>query len=217
MYRHTLYERLATCHLNLKNYSQAKISVNLSKELMRKHEPSNEKLTKRIEKLSKKIEESEKGSPAVSTTLPNINPQIPVPGIREPSSTFPAFSEKVGVDHSPEQGRFVHAKKDVYSCERILEEKPYASCLLPDRMGSWCLHCFARLKAPIACDICANVGFCSKSCKQSADAYHRYECRILALLIGSGMSIVCHLALRIITQNSAAFFLEVPISNNCNE
>jgi len=40
-------------------------------------------------------------------------------------------------------------------------------------------------------------------------SYHRYECHYMDLLVGSGMSILCHLALRIITQSGLQHFLDI--------
>ena len=38
--------------------------------------------------------------------------------------------------------------------------------------------------------------------------YHRYECKIYDFLIASGMSIICFMAYRTITQKPLQFFLE---------
>lgn len=55
--------------------------------------------------------------------------------------------------------------------------------------------------APVGCPNCSALAFCSVPCRDTAlSTYHRHECRILDLLIGSGMSVLCHAALRLITQ-----------------
>lgn len=42
-----------------------------------------------------------------------------------------------------------------------------------------------RLRAPVGCPNCSSVVFCSGRCRDVAMAtYHKYECKILALLIG---------------------------------
>ena len=38
--------------------------------------------------------------------------------------------------------------------------------------------------------------------------YHRYECKIYDFLIASGMSIICFMAYRTITQKPLQFFLD---------
>lgn len=56
--------------------------------------------------------------------------------------------------------------------------------------------------APLGCSECSNVAFCKLECRDVALAtYHKYECKYIDLLIGSGMSILSHTALRMITQN----------------
>lgn len=57
------------------------------------------------------------------------------------------------------------------------------------------------LIAPVACPDCCGVAFCSVACRDKAcTTYHRFECQYLDLMIGSGMSILCHVALRMVTQ-----------------
>lgn len=53
------------------------------------------------------------------------------------------------------------------------------------------------------------MAFCSRECKKLGTVYHQYECRIMSMLIGSGMSINAHLALRMITQSSVEDFKKV--------
>lgn len=66
-----------------------------------------------------------------------------------------------------------------------------------------------RLLAPVGCPECSGVAFCSVSCRdQAISSYHCYECHYMDLLVGSGMSILCHLALRIITQSGLQHFLD---------
>ena len=44
--------------------------------------------------------------------------------------------------------------------------------------------------------------------KQALATYHRYECTIVDFLIASGMSIICFLAYRCITQKPLQWFLD---------
>ncbi|XP_043506259.1 SET and MYND domain-containing protein 4-like isoform X2 [Frieseomelitta varia] len=62
-----------------------------------------------------------------------------------------------------------------------------------------------RFVAPVGCPDCSSVAFCGRRCRDVAVAsYHKYECKILALLIGSGMSVLSMLALRMTTQAGPA-------------
>nr|CAH7752679.1 unnamed protein product [Callosobruchus chinensis] len=110
-------------------------------------------------------------------------------------------SNKIRVEERPSMGRFVVAEDSIKTGEPIVVEPPYAACLLPEMFGTHCHHCFNRLVAPVGCPDCSNVAFCSSACRDTAlKAYHRYECKYLDLLIGSGMSILSHTALRMVTQ-----------------
>lgn len=52
-----------------------------------------------------------------------------------------------------------------------------------------------------ACPNCAGIAFCSVECQKVAcSTYHAYECKFMDMMIGSGMSILCFIALRIVTQ-----------------
>ncbi|XP_071631747.1 SET and MYND domain-containing protein 4 isoform X3 [Temnothorax longispinosus] len=67
-----------------------------------------------------------------------------------------------------------------------------------------------RLRAPVGCPHCSCVAFCGKKCKDVAMAtYHKYECKVLALLIGSGMSVLSMVALRMVTQEGPRKCLKI--------
>lgn len=69
-------------------------------------------------------------------------------------------------------------------------------------MDSVDLHCFSsRLRTPVPCLHCAGIAFCSAQCMgEACESYHRFECQFMDMFIGSGMSILCFIALRIFTQ-----------------
>ncbi|CAH2245193.1 jg260 [Pararge aegeria aegeria] len=103
-------------------------------------------------------------------------------------------------------GRFAIADENIKIGDILLVDKPYAACLLSDYYGSHCLHCFKRLDncddgAPVWCPNCSGVAFCTTKCRDAAlSTYHLYECQFLDLFIGSGMSMLSHIALRMVTQ-----------------
>lgn len=102
---------------------------------------------------------------------------------------------------SPEAGKYFVASGEIATGETLLVEKAKCACLYPKNFGTHCYHCFARLVAPIGCFDCASVAFCSVECRDVAvSSYHKFECRYLDLMIGSGMSILCHVALRLVLQ-----------------
>ena len=51
------------------------------------------------------------------------------------------------------------------------------------------------------------VMFCSMKCRTAAlSTYHKYECKLVDLFLSSGMSIICFLALRTVTQKPLQWF-----------
>ncbi|KYQ47104.1 SET and MYND domain-containing protein 4 [Trachymyrmex zeteki] len=101
-------------------------------------------------------------------------------------------------------GKHVVATAEIHPGDILLVEPPLAGCLLPEFYGTHCQHCYARLRAPVGCPNCSCVAFCGKKCREVAMAtYHKYECKVLALLIGSGMSVLSMVALRMVTQEES--------------
>ncbi|KAK0167064.1 hypothetical protein PV327_004508 [Microctonus hyperodae] len=111
------------------------------------------------------------------------------------------LSKLVEVRETPNVGKHAVAADNIKIGDTVVSEIPLASCLLPEYYGTHCHHCFVRLRAPLGCPVCSCVAFCQQKCRTEAlETYHKYECKILALLIGSGMSILSMLALRMVTQ-----------------
>ncbi|XP_076643026.1 protein-lysine N-methyltransferase SMYD4 [Halictus rubicundus] len=114
---------------------------------------------------------------------------------------LPAASALLDVRETPTAGKQAIAVKEIGPGDTLVVEPPLAACLLPEFFGTRCHHCFSGLRGPVGCPNCSSVAFCGRTCRDLATAsYHKYECRILALLIGSGMSALSTLALRMVTQ-----------------
>ncbi|XP_061391041.1 SET and MYND domain-containing protein 4 [Musca vetustissima] len=110
-------------------------------------------------------------------------------------------SSLVKLAETKDKGRFIVANNEVKTGDVVLSEDPVAACLLPAFYGSHCHHCFSKLSIPIPCQNCSGMAFCSTQCMNEAcSTYHRYECQFMDLYIGSGMSILCYIALRVFTQ-----------------
>lgn len=161
MCRHKLYERMASCYFATQNYHKAKVILRLAKHFSEKYEKDDAKFAQKLEKLSKAIQskeahENEKSDKkAINKNEDKEN--VSSPKSFKPGKKFTAASNKFDAKFSPGLGRYGFAKHDIAAGEEVLREKPFASCLSPDRMGTFCLYCLQRLKAPIACDTCANV------------------------------------------------------------
>ncbi|XP_076278522.1 protein-lysine N-methyltransferase SMYD4 isoform X2 [Lasioglossum baleicum] len=114
---------------------------------------------------------------------------------------LPAVSALLDVRETPHAGKQAIAVEEIGPGDTLVVEPPLAACLLPEFFGTRCHHCFSGLRGPVGCPDCSSVAFCGRMCRDQATAsYHKYECPILALLIGSGMSALSMLALRMITQ-----------------
>jgi len=194
---------MASCYISLKNYKKALVTLKLAQTMCEKYDPEDKKFLAKMEKSIKSTQDLKEES-SHSNEINSTDSQA-----LGKNEKFPSASSKFDVQYSPTVGRYAFAKEDIQVGEEILEEKPYATFVRTEKMGTFCSHCFSRLKAPVACDTCAHVAFCSKKCRSDADKYHQYECRIMGLLIGSGMSLNCYLALRIITQSTVEEFKEV--------
>ncbi|XP_065361509.1 SET and MYND domain-containing protein 4 [Calliphora vicina] len=112
-------------------------------------------------------------------------------------------SNLVKLVETKDKGRFVVANDAVKTGDVVLSENPVAACLLPTFYGSNCHHCFEKLVTPVPCLHCSGIAFCSAQCMgEACDTYHRFECEYMDLFIGSGMSILCFIALRVFTQSA---------------
>lgn len=66
------------------------------------------------------------------------------------------------------------------------------------------------LEAPVPCPNCSRVAFCSLNCqKQALATHHKIECPILQVMWDSGASIICLMALRILSQRGLKYFLDL--------
>ncbi|CAG0891243.1 unnamed protein product [Cyprideis torosa] len=126
-----------------------------------------------------------------------------------PNTMFPNACEAFSVMFHPAFGRYACASKPIRTGDVLLVEAPYASYPIVEKSSvlQTCHHCLKRFLVPVPCPACAGVAFCGVRCREEALAtYHQTECNIMNLLVGSGMSITCFLAFRILTQSGMAYF-----------
>ncbi|KAF5302662.1 hypothetical protein FQA39_LY19053 [Lamprigera yunnana] len=183
------YLKMGICYKGKGEDGKANISFALARKLLE----GNSRELKRIEEYRSQCFEE------VGDVDIRVKPVVS--GGVHPS--LPTASEKINVKFDTDQGRYVVAGGEIKTGDVLVVEAPLAACLLPDCFATHCHHCFNRLVSPVGCFDCASIAFCTSECRDLAlGSYHKYECRFLDLLIGSGMSILCHTALRMITQNS---------------
>ncbi|XP_017798296.1 PREDICTED: SET and MYND domain-containing protein 4-like [Habropoda laboriosa] len=136
-----------------------------------------------------------------------------VPVVKQPLEPLPprltggehprisAASALLEIEETETAGKQAVANGSVAPGDTLVVEPALAANLLPEFFGTHCQHCFSRFRAPVGCPDCSSVAFCGRKCRDAAmTSYHKYECKILALLIGSGMSVLSMLALRMVTQ-----------------
>ncbi|ODN03065.1 SET and MYND domain-containing protein 4 [Orchesella cincta] len=112
-----------------------------------------------------------------------------------------ACSKRLVLKSNEKKGRFVVANEPIRPGDVIAVEKAYVSVLLPQHYHLQCFQCYSPLKAPIACKSCIYVSYCSTKCQKLAwKTHHQYECSILGALKHAGISVICFMALRILTQ-----------------
>ncbi|CAG4941880.1 unnamed protein product [Colias eurytheme] len=188
------YWRMGHCYKGAKEPTRAKVSYELAGRLLGKDEAAQKELQEDIASLDYTVKPN-----------PTLN-KIGVPLTGGGKLNIPALSNLVKITEEEEKGRFVVAKDQIKTGDVLLVDSPYAACLMSDYYGTHCLHCFKRLEnsetsAPIWCPKCSGITFCSVECRDTAVAtYHTHECQFLDLFIGSGMSILSHIALRMVTQ-----------------
>lgn len=177
------------CEISIKIYHQLIGFENHRKEALEDETKSIKKRVKSLGIHSKKLNNSK--------PLPTVD--------QSPSSIFEhekCVSKKMKLIESPDSGKHFIANGEFGAAETLLVEKAKCSCLYTKNFGTHCYHCFARLVAPIGCTECCSVAFCTIECRDTAiTTYHKFECKYLDLMIGSGMSILCHLALKLVLQN----------------
>ncbi|XP_059084341.1 SET and MYND domain-containing protein 4-like [Tigriopus californicus] len=140
-------------------------------------------------------------------------PKIRPPQIDRTNTRYPSFSEAVDVVVDMDKGRKVVAEKEIDIGEIIMTETPNTLFFCPEMeklplLKSHCLHCMSYTIAPIPCNECCVVTFCSLECQEAA-TYHVFECRMklyeMLHFMGDEYASV-FMAIRTITQKPAKYF-----------
>ncbi|KAK4871558.1 hypothetical protein RN001_015682 [Aquatica leii] len=199
--KYKLYHREAKCHSQIKNNQNlASASYKLALDYLD------------ISTLDKTVIQKKKQEIQVAlkniANITKIQPQIKIDAF-ESNPKFPGVKKSVVFDYDPKLGRFARAVANIEVGSIIVKELPHCAVLSFAFALKNCQHCTKSTDAPIPCEKCANVCFCSLRCKTAAACYHQYECGLHPTISESGASINCLMALRIITQNSVNYFESV--------
>lgn len=158
-----------------------------------------EKLEEELKEIEEHIKTSELDE-KITTKKPL--PTLPQNLTPESTNIEKQTSSKCKLVESEEAGKYFVAGEPIKTGETVLVERAKCACLYPKNYGTNCNYCFAKLIAPVGCPDCSSVAFCSVNCRDLAvKTYHKFECKYLDLLIGSGMSVLCHIALKIVIES----------------
>ncbi|XP_055384108.1 SET and MYND domain-containing protein 4 [Condylostylus longicornis] len=182
------YIKMAKAYTLMGENARAKVSLGVAESFLAGNEIKIEKARNEIEQINPTLKKVQK--PKVPSLTGGEN------------SELKGASNLLTLAESPDKGRYIIAKDNLKTGDIVLTEEPIAACLLPNYYGTHCHHCLQRLITPIGCYKCSGVAFCSYDCMTEAfKTYHKYECQYTDLMIGSGMSILCYIVLRIFTQS----------------
>lgn len=91
-----------------------------------------------------------------------------------PSNEFPSASSAMYVDADQNVGRHFKAKQDIKPGENVATEKAYAACLLTEKLGTHCLHCFVRWGPLVRCVIVVSYRHWSVFVQPRGRTYQRH-------------------------------------------
>lgn len=199
--RAQFYRKMGICQRNLGETEKARVCLELAGRFLGPDEiGERQTLLKEIDDL--KTSTPPEGINGTKNSADIREPIVPPPLTGGSSSSYPRLSRLVKIEETPTTGRYAAAAEDIHVGDTLAVEPPLAACLVPENYGTHCQHCFTRLRAPVGCPTCSSVAFCGIKCRDEALlTYHKFECKILALLVGSGMSVLSTVAFRMITQD----------------
>ncbi|EDS42181.1 conserved hypothetical protein [Culex quinquefasciatus] len=122
----------------------------------------------------------------------------------------PYVDKALYFDCTETEGRFARTRIDLRPNHVLLRQLPHAAVVTGEFCESHCDHCCRRVEILFSCPRCMDVIYCSSECQKTAqESYHRFECGFLSYLKNSGANVVAMLALRIVTQKSLDYFVEI--------
>lgn len=140
--RYKLYDRLAYCYQQLGETSKASINWTIALDCVNQSELSPESK----DQWRTNIEKSMKSNVNVRPKTGKQDDQRgKEPDLLEgPQKEFPSASKVLKLASSERSGRYFVANQDIKPAQTLVVEKPYAACLLPNKFGTHCHHCFVR-------------------------------------------------------------------------
>ncbi|XP_064634402.1 SET and MYND domain-containing protein 4-like isoform X2 [Lineus longissimus] len=204
--QYKLYQRKGQCLIELHKFEEARQalvaaleSIGTATSLTPERQES---VKKEVLQLLDQVLREENDAPPEDKNMPTEVPVISY----GPSSTITQATRAVGLGFNEDQGRHLVAVDSIQTGDTLIVEQPFSAVLLPSHYDTHCHHCFKPILAPIGCDLCTDVRFCSQDCKsKSWETYHQYECGYLNLFHSVG---IAHLSLRIVLTAGLQYLLE---------
>ena len=102
--------------------------------------------------------------------------------VAEVHPDLPGVSAKVKILESESQGRFAVAEKSICPGEIVTVDEPASYVLNPDdpaQMFNYCGFCLRQCLAPIPCNHCSGIVYCTKQCLlKDSEGSHKFECQM---------------------------------------
>lgn len=221
-----LHDRQGKCHRQLQDFTKAKQSFQSalkSMEFSTLDEKKRQNLCKDMQRLIEEVKiegcnldlenhmDEDQRQP-----INHFHSDLPQIDKSSQNSVFLSASSTVILRESTEMGRGLMASTDIKVGDIVAVEKPYASVNLPEREKEYCSHCSKRINAPVPCQQCSDVAFCSLQCQEEAwTEYHRTECKIIRH-VQNMKSKLGHLAFRMVLKAGFPFLFKER-SNFCQD
>lgn len=141
--RYKLYDRLAYCYQQLGQQSKASLNWTIALDCL---DQQSELAPQAKDQWRANIEKSMKSNANDKTkAVKQDNEKRREPDLLEgPQKDFPSASRALKLITGEGSGRYFVANQDIKPAETLVAEEPYAACLLPNKFGTHCHHCFVR-------------------------------------------------------------------------
>lgn len=210
-----LVHRKAKCLLELERQTDALIAFQQSELLIQTNEkiPSTQKMTlmSEIKSLSKYLRRN--CNPFVNHNVVDDDDMTNENDV-QPNGFH--VNNSVEIAYNKLEGRHAICCNKINAGEIILRERSYASALSKAFNFTHCQNCMQRSSAPVSCDSCRDIIFCSQLCKDQAD-FHKYECGILGSIWKCKSDLATHLSIRMITTKDPASLIKFGAKHEHNE
>lgn len=180
-----LFLRRASClkALNPKLRRPIDEAFNETRQWIKKMDKKNQLVMEKMLKEQQSIKTTEKA------ICYKFDADVSPPKLKSENPTIPGLSSAVKLQYSKKYGRHLIATRDIKPSEVIAVQVPYVNIIHLELKYKYCWHCVKQTWSNIPCNDCADVIFCSTSCRDKAQlAYHDVECYVMSRILASGIN-----------------------------